>query len=258
MAGVAGNKNHYDVVVGSVLAGDKPVFGWDAPRSLPQVRVTHVIDSVSNKGAALSGWAFNLATEGVATLVNEGEFSSVRHCTQDDVKELLKSRNFSPYQQKSLAATRGSGVHDVFETFLLEGTANLSLIPDGMQGYARQAIAWVVEAKPEVIVTEATVASLRYGYAGTLDLLCKLDGVPTIVDLKTSKRIYETHAIQLAAYRLALREVGWDIDQAAVLRVGPEPTGKYQFKMFDKEALDKQEATWKAMLGLYRQMKGES
>lgn len=251
---VAGDGNHYPVKVEAVTAGGKPVFGWDQPREIPHIRVTHVIDTVSNKGAALSGWAFNLATEGVAILANEGRFAS-GGITQDDVKEALKSRNFSPYQQKALAATRGSGVHEVFENFLLTGQANLADIPTGMQGYAKEAIAWVISSKPKILATEATVASLRYGYAGTLDLLCELDGVPTIVDLKTSKRVYETHAIQLAAYRLALREVGVYVDDAAVLRVPPE--GKYQFKTFGVEELDRHERTWKAMLDLYRQMKGE-
>lgn len=250
---VAGNKNEYPVLVQGVTAGGKKVLGWDQPRELPQVRVTHVIDTLSNKGAALSGWAFNLAVGGVTELLNEGEFTMKSKWTTDDVKNLLKSRNYSPYQQKTLASTRGDGVHKVFEQFLTTGVAKLGELPTGMQNYAKEAVAWVVQAKPTVVETEATVASLRYDYAGTLDLLCELDGESTIVDLKTSKRIYETHAIQLAAYRLALREVDIVVNKAAVLRVPAH--GKYQFKLYDETELNKYERTWLKMLDLYREIK---
>lgn len=46
---------------------------------------------------------------------------------------------------------------------------------------------------------EATVWSHKYGYAGTLDLVADVDGVLTLIDLKTSKNVWEEHKIQMAA-----------------------------------------------------------
>jgi len=46
---------------------------------------------------------------------------------------------------------------------------------------------------------EATVWSDTHGYAGTLDSFGMLDGVPTVIDAKTSRRIHLEHVYQLSA-----------------------------------------------------------
>jgi hypothetical protein len=53
------------------------------------------------------------------------------------------------------------------------------------------------------------VYSVAQHYSGTADLLCMIDGVPYVVDFKTSKRVdYITYDLQLAAYAQALNEEG--------------------------------------------------
>jgi hypothetical protein len=62
------------------------------------------------------------------------------------------------------------------------------------------------------------------GYAGRLDRLGTVDGVPTVVDLKTSARLSPAVGPQLAAYAKALPEPGPGIRRLAVqLR----PDGRY-------------------------------
>ena len=63
---------------------------------------------------------------------------------------------------------------------------------------------WRNEAKPEILATEITVFSEKYGYAGTVDLICKIDGVLYVVDFKTSKQVWMEHELQISAYRSAL------------------------------------------------------
>jgi len=58
------------------------------------------------------------------------------------------------------------------------------------------------------IRVEDRVWSRRYGYAGTTDLLAEVDGVLTLVDFKTSKAIYAESTLQVAAYVMALEEMG--------------------------------------------------
>ena len=65
-------------------------------------------------------------------------------------------------------------------------------------------IDWMNEAKPEVIATETTIFSEIHGYAGTIDLICKLDGVPYVIDFKTSKQVWREHELQISAYRTAI------------------------------------------------------
>lgn len=63
-----------------------------------------------------------------------------------------------------------------------------------------------VDLKP--IYIEQAIWSLRYGYAGTMDLYAEVAGVPTLVDWKTGKAVYAEAHLQNAAYRVALREMG--------------------------------------------------
>lgn len=53
----------------------------------------------------------------------------------------------------------------------------------------------------EVIETEFTIWSESLGFAGTVDLLAKVDGVYTIFDWKTSKNVYLGHKAQISGYR---------------------------------------------------------
>ncbi len=55
---------------------------------------------------------------------------------------------------------------------------------------------------------EQTVWSSKHGYAGTLDLLAEVDGVPGVIDWKTGKAVYPESHLQIVAYAAALTEMG--------------------------------------------------
>jgi hypothetical protein len=63
-----------------------------------------------------------------------------------------------------------------------------------------------VSLKP--IYIEQTVFSKTHGYAGTMDLLAEVNGVPTLIDFKTGKSIYAEAFLQNVAYQVALSEMG--------------------------------------------------
>ncbi|MBX3498092.1 MAG: PD-(D/E)XK nuclease family protein [Alphaproteobacteria bacterium] len=65
-------------------------------------------------------------------------------------------------------------------------------------------IDWRNEVKPEIIANEITVFSEIHGYAGTVDLICRIDGVPYVIDFKTSKNVWKEYELQVSAYRQAL------------------------------------------------------
>lgn len=67
---------------------------------------------------------------------------------------------------------------------------------------------WRESHKVKPVLVEFTVHSTQYGYAGTADLLAEVDGVLTLLDYKTGKKIYRESLMQNAAYRHALREMG--------------------------------------------------
>ncbi len=60
---------------------------------------------------------------------------------------------------------------------------------------------WRNTVKLEVIAAETTVFSEIHGYAGTVDLICRIDGQPYIVDFKTSKYVWKEYELQISADR---------------------------------------------------------
>lgn len=77
---------------------------------------------------------------------------------------------------------------------------------------------WVREAKPVFVDTEKIVFNEEVGYAGTLDLIVKIEGVPYVVDVKTSKDIYLEHELQISSYKHALKDP--ETYKLAILQVG--------------------------------------
>jgi len=67
---------------------------------------------------------------------------------------------------------------------------------------------WRKDVNLKVIAVEQMIISEKYGYGGTLDLLAEIEGVLTVPDWKTGKRIYAESFLQNAAYRQAVREMG--------------------------------------------------
>jgi hypothetical protein len=70
---------------------------------------------------------------------------------------------------------------------------------------------------PELVESEYTVWNEKDGYAGTLDMILKIDGETWLIDLKTSQSIWASHEIQVASYAHAVKIPNLKL---AVLQVG--------------------------------------
>jgi hypothetical protein len=67
---------------------------------------------------------------------------------------------------------------------------------------------WANSVALKPLYIEQTVFSKMHGYAGTMDLLALVNGVPTLIDFKTGKAIYAEAHLQNVAYQSALVEMG--------------------------------------------------
>jgi len=76
---------------------------------------------------------------------------------------------------------------------------------------------WAARVALKPLLIERTIHSTVHGYAGTMDLLARVNGVITLVDFKTSKAIYGEALIQSVAYSAALQEMGYLAPAAAVI-----------------------------------------
>ncbi len=68
---------------------------------------------------------------------------------------------------------------------------------------------WAKSVSLKPILLERTVYSKVHGFAGTLDILARVNGVATEVSIKTGKSIYAEAHLQSAAYVTALVEMGY-------------------------------------------------
>lgn len=102
------------------------------------------------------------------------------------------------------AADKGTRVHRRLEKILTG--QEFKTTPKELKPYIDAFNSWFVEYQPEIIHAELFVSSDRYGYAGTVDLVCFIDGEVWIVDFKTSKAIYDEYGLQVRAYGYAYEE----------------------------------------------------
>lgn len=58
----------------------------------------------------------------------------------------------------------------------------------------------------EPLRIEQRIISAQHRYAGTIDMLARVNGVVGVLDIKTGKRIYRDYGMQTAAYVQAVRE----------------------------------------------------
>lgn len=237
---------------------------YDAPRTyawppLPPHEF-EVISVTSATGGGmpkpyLIGWAAKMTAQAavddhdiVAAMLKKG-----------DERAAIDHLKGARYRDSGAKADRGTIVHSALESYLagkqidkaaVEGQLREARVPLNMWPSTAAMIAGIMEflhdEEPEVFWSEATVYSRTHGYAGTTDLIArmrvggKLQNV--ILDVKTSKAIYDETALQVCAYARAdfvglddgteapLTPDGETIEHGIVVR--PTPTGSYEKVVF--------------------------
>lgn len=81
---------------------------------------------------------------------------------------------------------------------------------------------WAKARTVETVLAEAALVSERYRFGGTVDWYGRLNGVPTLVDFKTARAIYDEHILQVAAYRQLVVEAGHPVEAVRILQIGRE------------------------------------
>jgi len=112
------------------------------------------------------------------------------------------------WEKSGTAALRGTNVHAIIEQYALGHTPD---VPPELEPWHHQIRRFLDEHQPEFEASEAPVYHLGLGYAGTMDMILKVDGVRVIVDAKTTEKgpdarsrpPYGEVALQLAAYSRA-------------------------------------------------------
>ena len=101
------------------------------------------------------------------------------------------------------AADFGSAVHKCLEYALTVGPGGFSY-PERIAKCVEQIWAWVQDYNPGVLAVETPLYSERYMIAGTLDIMCRINGRLCLVDAKTGEG--KLTGPQTSAYEVLWRE----------------------------------------------------
>lgn len=147
---------------------------------------------------ALINWAANATAD--AAVNRWDELADMPPAKRLDA--LRKAR----YEEKDAAANRGTVVHGYAERLVAGESVEA---PEALVGHVEAYARFLDEFRVEPVHVEFSVASHRYGYAGTGDLIARL-AIPrrgvvlSLCDVKTNRSgIFGETALQLAAYRYA-------------------------------------------------------
>jgi hypothetical protein len=216
---------------------------YDGKRE-PYTSVTTALDCIAKP--ALLRWSEEAGAVGAATLAWAGQLEGV---SPAEVGELVRRHGLGMDAARTAAADRGISIHKVLELWLTQRRPpNVGEFPPEHQGFVAGLARWLLWANPKPTYVERFVASLKWQYAGRLDLRAEIRGQDCLVDLKTSRTgvpYAEAHA-QARAYAMADVECGAPSPDR-ILIVGISETGEYTEVECCATELD-----WINVLTLYR------
>ncbi len=116
------------------------------------------------------------------------------------------------------AKKAGTIAHDWIEDYIDGKKKDL---PDNKQAVSaiKAFLKWEKEAKPEWLASEIVVDSVKHKIGGKIDAIASINGIPCLVDFKTSNQISESYFTQLGGYSVMLEEMGFTPRVWMVLRL---------------------------------------
>lgn len=88
----------------------------------------------------------------------------------------------------------------------------------------------IKNANFELIANELELTSQKYNYGGTIDMICKLNGETTIIDLKTSSALDAKMLLQLSAYAMMYEEnTGEKVHNVGIVRMDKNDESCFEF-----------------------------
>ncbi len=131
------------------------------------------------------------------------------------------------YVKRDTAGGEGSDAHRIIENISLSGDQGIEY-KGKVGGYINAYRKFVKDVPHKILAAETVVYSKVHGYAGQIDAVIELpSGRRVLIDYKTSNQIVPEYHLQLAAYLNALKEMGKQIDGAAILHLCED--GTYSF-----------------------------
>jgi len=123
-------------------------------------------------------------------------------------------------------AQRGTFVHDCLKLIDQGTPAVLLEYGEDIEGYINAYLQFKKDAQYKIEAIEEPLCSQEYGFAGTPDRICELNGKSCILDIKTGQK-QEWHGAQLSAYKMLHGD-----DQGVLRGLYLNKDGKYRLESF--------------------------
>jgi hypothetical protein len=213
-------------------------YAWPPlpPHDLEVVSVTSALKALPKP--FLIGWAAKMTAE---CAVDRHDLVG-KMISDDGPRAAIDYLKGARYRDMNAKADRGTIVHAAVEAYMEGKPLSKAQVQEALQearvppkmwrsaaGMIAGAMEFLFDHEPDVLWSEATVYSRQHGYAGTADLIARMNVggsiQPVVIDFKTSKAIYDEVSAQLCAYARA-DFVGQDDGTEAELVPGhPGPIG---------------------------------
>lgn len=112
-------------------------------------------------------------------------------------------------------------------------------------------VGWASKHDVKILYAERPLVSEEYKFGGTFDLYGHVDGVASIIDLKSSSDVRESHKVQTAAYSQLAREAGLPVSQLIVLPLGRDADEPMR-KVWSTTDIQPLWETFEHLLAIYR------
>jgi len=170
----------------------------------------------------------------------------------------------------SKAAAEGTQVHTAIDRFL-NGEEIQWLDENGRAEYSLDVWKMILKFadfwnthKPELIVGEYHLFSDEHKYAGTADLIVRMNGKLWLLDIKTSNSLHTSYDLQLAAYSKAWNETHTDkVEETGILwlKANTRSEGKkdkIQGKGWELKVISDIETNFEMFMNIYKIYKLEN
>ena len=179
-------------------------------------------------------------------MVDKIDFDSARHIYSIDGKQypsvttvlqetgINDMSNINP-EILQKASNFGLAVHKLLE-LSIKGTLDITSVDEPLKPYMAHWNDFVMNHKVEVINSELMLVDKSLQFAGTIDVVAKVNGALSLIDFKTSTMILPHYYLQTAGYKILAIANGIDIVNRYILKLEPD---KYKVEWCKAEVYDR-------------------
>jgi hypothetical protein len=211
--------------------------------------VTTILDIINKP--ALIPWAVNCTTDYIFGNEEKGILPQIlpgKSYDEIQLHSIREKARSSHSNRKKDAGDIGTFLHKWVEKYIKGEKPEIPVNPE-LQVAVLNFLIWVKNHKVKFLLSEQMVFSKKYGYPGTIDFICTIDGEMYVGDLKTSSGIYAEMLLQTSGYRHARVEEFPEEKYVGqlIVRIGKDGTFEFLkikdtdvYKIGDREVTGKQ------------------